>query len=642
MQQRKETRQLFIADMENEILKNEYSRVRRETQIFLRQKKREYYNSILREAEEDFQQHKARQMYQNIKKATQPYKRKEVFVKDKDGNIITNEEMVAKRWAEYFTELLNAEDPPDLLQFNYPDTVDFDVPPPTLEEVQETITKLKNNKACGEDLIHSELIKYGGNELVYRVKHLLEIIWEQETMPDEWKTALITPIHKKNDPLNCNNYRGIALLNIAYKILSMILLKRILPLAEATIGEYQCGFRRGRSTVDQILVLRQLCEKAWEFNRDLHILFLDCIKAYDSVHRGTLLNILREFEFPKKLINLISMCIGETKAKIKTTSTTSELFTIESGLRQGDPISPVLFNLILEKIDREFTKQLEGGGFRIGDKILLRLAYADDIALIAETRRELENMVETFMKIAEKVGLKTSIEKSEYLSVTKNNDTDPLIVNTQTFKKVDNFKYLGTLINNKNEKDVEINARISGANRAFYSLQSVFKKRSLSKGFKIRLYRTNILPVLLYGCEGLTVRSVDENKFLVFERKVLRRIFGPVIDSRTGQWRSLKNRELEEKYRAPNIMQVFKARRMKYAGHVARMDENRTPLIMLTEDVEGKRSRGRPKLRWSDNIKADVEEMGLEAERWMEIAQDRRGWRESVEKTFGQLGPSHG
>ncbi|KAL1446961.1 hypothetical protein WDU94_012243, partial [Cyamophila willieti] len=97
-----------------------------------------------------------------------------------------------------------------------------------------------------------------------------------------------------------------------------------------------------------------------------------------------------------------------------------------------------------------------------------------------------------------------------------------------------------------------------------------------------------------------------------------------------------------ERYRSPNVMQVFKARRMKYAGHVARMDESRTPKTVLTEEVEGRRSRGRPKLRWSDNVKADVEEMGLEAERWMERAQDRSGWRESVEQTYGQLGPGHG
>ncbi|KAL1464608.1 hypothetical protein WDU94_004238 [Cyamophila willieti] len=76
-------------------------------------------------------------------------------------------------------------------------------------------------------------------------------------------------------------------------------------------------------------------------------------------------------------------------------------------------------------------------------------------------------------------------------------------------------------------------------------------------------------------------------------------------------------------------------------GHVARMDERRTTKTVLTEEVEGRRSRGRPKLRWSDYVKADVEEMGLDAERWMERAQDRSGWRESVEQTYGQLGPGH-
>lgn len=109
--------------------------------------------------------------------------------------------------------------------------------------------------------------------------------------------------------------------------------------------------------MDQIFVLRQLTEIFWEFNRNLHLIFVDCIKAYDSIHRKSLLNILKEFQIPTKIINLISLCISETLAKIKKKPTMiSDRFQIHSGLRQGDSLLPEFFNLVLEKIDRNYRR----------------------------------------------------------------------------------------------------------------------------------------------------------------------------------------------------------------------------------------------------------------------------------------------
>lgn len=145
------------------------------------------------------------------------------------------------------------------------------------------------------------------------------------------------------------------------------------------------------------------------------------------------------------------------------------------------------------------------------------------------------------------------------------------------------------MINRMKFKPVPINA----SNRAYFSLQQVFKKRSLSKSFKIRLYRTNIIPMLIYGCEAQTFRLADKNKLETFEKKkVLRRIFGPVLDQTTNTWRSLKNSEIESRYAAPNVNQVMKKRRLKYAGHVARTGEDRMPKRVMLDEVSGRRSKG--------------------------------------------------
>ena len=121
-------------------------------------------------------------------------------------------------------------------------------------------------------------------------------------MPQEWKESIIVPIHKKGDRMDCNNYRGISLLSTSYKILSNILLSRMTPHANEIIGEYQCGFRRNRSSVDHIFSIRQVLEKKWEYNMDICQLFIDFEKAYYSIKRESLYDILIKFGIPKKFL----------------------------------------------------------------------------------------------------------------------------------------------------------------------------------------------------------------------------------------------------------------------------------------------------------------------------------------------------
>jgi hypothetical protein len=120
-----------------------------------------------------------------------------------------------------------------------------------------------------------------------------------------WHALLIiVPIHKKADKTDCNNYRGISLLSTSCKILSNILLSRLVLYIDEIIGDYQCGFQRDRSTTDQIFCIRQILEKKWEYNETVHQLFIDFKKANDSVGREVLYNILIEFGVPMKLVRL--------------------------------------------------------------------------------------------------------------------------------------------------------------------------------------------------------------------------------------------------------------------------------------------------------------------------------------------------
>jgi hypothetical protein len=146
----------------------------------------------------------------------------------------------------------------------------------------------------------------------------------------------------------------------------------------------------------------------------------------------------------------------------------------------------------------------------------------------------------------------------------------------------------------------------------------------------ISVYRTIILPVVLYGCETWSLTSREEGRLRVFENRVLRRVFVPKRDEVTGEWRKLHKEELNDLYSLPNIVWVVKSRRMRWAGHVARMVEDRRVHGVLVGKPEGKRSLGRPRRRWEDNIKLDFQEVGVGRGDWMELAQDRDSWRALV------------
>jgi hypothetical protein len=152
----------------------------------------------------------------------------------------------------------------------------------------------------------------------------------------------------------------------------------------------------------------------------------------------------------------------------------------------------------------------------------------------------------------------------------------------------------------------------------------------LSKNVKIKIYRTIILLVILYGCKTWSLTLREERRLRVFENRVLRRVFGPKTDEVTGESRKLHNEELNDLYPLPNIVREVKSRRMRWAGHVARMGNDRGVHRVLVGKPEGKRPLGRPRRRWENNIKMDLQKVGRGRGDWMELAQDSDRWRALV------------
>jgi hypothetical protein len=177
-------------------------------------------------------------------------------------------------------------------------------------------------------------------------------------------------------------------------------------------------------------------------------------------------------------------------------------------------------------------------------------------------------------------------------------------------------------------------------NACYHSVQSLSSFCLPSRNVKVKVYKIKILPVVLYGCESWSLTLREEHRLRAFENRVLRKMFRPKRDEVAGEWRKLHNEELHNLFLSPNIIRQIKSRRMKWAGHVARMGEEKELYKVLVGKPEGKRPLGRPGRRREDGIRMDPREISWEDE-WVQLAHDGDQWQAvvNVVMNLGVLAP---
>ena len=217
------------------------------------------------------------------------------------------------------------------------------------------------------------------------------------------------------------------------------------------------------------------------------------------------------------------------------------------------------------------------------------LAYADDINLISRNKRLLTEAYLQLENEATQMGLKINTEKTKYMVNSRSADTmareGNLLVGDHVFERVRDFKYLGSMVTETNKCSEEIKSRIAAGNRSYYSCLHMLKSRLLSRKSKEQIYKTLIKPVVMYSSETWTMTKRDEQLFAVWERKILRKIYGPVKEE--SDWRIRNNLELQQLFKGTDIVTDIKQRRLRWAGHVERMEENRNCRKVFRGKPEG-------------------------------------------------------
>lgn len=241
---------------------------------------------------------------------------------------------------------------------------------------------------------------------------------------------------------------------------------------------------------------------------------------------------------------------------------------------------------------------------------------------------------ETYVKFknaARPIGLMVNERKTEYM-VTSSSKSEPLPqllqLDGENFKTVDSFVYLGSQVNSDNSIGKEIRRRVTLGNRSYYSLQKLFQSKTLHRNLKCELYRSLVRPVAIYGSEAWYMTQKDEQSLRVFETRILRSIFGAINDG--NGWRRRFNHELYELYEEPDIVSVIKISRLRWLGHVQRMDENRIPKKLFNGHPDGTRRPGRPRGRWKDAVESDLKKLGVHD--WRSKTGNRSNWRRLLEE----------
>jgi len=195
------------------------------------------------------------------------------------------------------------------------------------------------------------------------------------------------------------------------------------------------------------------------------------------------------------------------------------------------------------------------------------LAYADDVVLLEEEEQKVVNLCYRLKESAKKVGLHLNTEKTKCMKVSRElgnfPESETITVGQYEFKKVKEFKYLGTIVTQKNECQIEIQQRIKMGNKCFYALGKLLSSKILSKEVKTQLYLTVIRPIVMYGSQCWTLRRTEEDRLLIFERKVLRKIYRPIYDQDLQGWRKRHNQELMEFFNRPSFINEIKRSKLE-------------------------------------------------------------------------------
>lgn len=450
------------------------------------------------------------------------------------------------------------------------------------EEIRQAMRDMKLNKAPGPDGITNECLRVETPNLVETIHGLFSKIWKEERVPNAFREAVTYPIFKKGIRTSPANYRGISLLNSIGKLFMSIIRRRLEKFVtqKGLLKENQAGFRSGYSTIDQIFALRGAVDLYKKRGMKLYVAFVDFSAAFDTLNREKLLLKLTDKGISSRLINVLRSYYNGTNARVWNGNEFSKTYETNKGVRQGCIVSPMLYNLYTDDIEETL-----GGGITIGGTNIRTLAYADDVAILAETPERLQMMINRLREYCEMNQMKINAEKTKVVIFNgkgRRKNTEIFWIDTGEEKKkkleiTSSFKYLGFYLEASNGTNRQIKGKTSDAAAAIgFTWARIFGNKSIPTTRKWNIFKAVAESILNYGVEIWGGRAGEDAEKL--QNNFVRRTYG--LPRGTPNY--ILTTELGVQPARINQLK----RHLLYLQKVWKMDKRRITYIVMKECLE--------------------------------------------------------
>ena len=447
-------------------------------------------------------------------------------------------------WDEYFKKLLNKPNIgiPNLSQIpTFDPTLDGII---SLKELIDALNQMKKNKAPGPDGILIEYLKAFGETFLGILLKIIRQLFSRHVYPSAWTSNFLKPIYKKGDMEDPDNYRGLAVGSALAKLFSLILLNRLTKYidAQSLISHNQIGFMKGARTSDHIFLLQTIIDKVVKKNKNkLYIAFIDFSKAYDTVDRKMLFERLQSLGINGIFLRNIMAMYAKTNYKIKLKNGSLNPICSNLGLKQGCPLSPMLFNLYIDDIKNIFDRKCDP--INLQNEYLYHFLYADDLVLLSTSAQGLQRSLDKLGEYADRKCLTISIKKSKTMifNLSGRLEKTQFHIKDKPLEPVNTFCYLGFEICPSGTVKHAMNTLHDKAMKALRPLMGAIAKFDLPAKTAIKLFHTYISPIILHNVENWAVltdknlkdtnerhffKATDISKTDMLHRKYLKYVLG--------------------------------------------------------------------------------------------------------------------
>lgn len=443
--------------------------------------------------------------------------------------------------ARYYTRLIR-----NLKLVTIPKMADSENEEISWQEINGILSKSKNGKAPGMDGIPIEVFKLATIEnseeevdpsFEFRecLMKSINFIWINGSVSDEMNTSIVIPIPKKGDLSSMNNYRGISLISVALKLVCCAIASRLSKIIK--LCPEQAGFRNKEECICQVASLIEIVQRRRLQGLKTYSCFLDFKKAYDMVPLPLLFAKLEARGIHGRMLNFVKILYSNSSFKVGNPDSTN-LAKLERGLRQGCPLSCILFDLFIDDLlDNNKIKGVMVPG--VPDKRCKGLLFADDSVILAESSNQLKKGIQAASDWADKSLMVFGIEKCGIMmfnyqkskSAMRRFKRKHFLLQGQKVPFVDNYLYLGINIKQSLNIDEIVNARIAKGERALLTARHLLCNKTIPLSSRVMVFRACVLPVFLFGAELWGTSGVLASKVQVKVNKGIRWLIGSGANS---------------------------------------------------------------------------------------------------------------